>query len=295
MAHKTLIHPLAACLFLALTSPLLAAQPAAVDAPPPPAADKIAISEKAAGVCAADLKAFDGQMEKDGYWVAGGGYGFGYPMGEAGYGMYGSELPSNDRAFAGLAYHNARPGYEVRALVDAANILARHDQQQACEDVLAETQTLYKRFLVDMQKGGNPIADMPGWRTRQIHAAKAVAGANIAFRSDQLLGVEVRSPNGLGLGSVDDIVLSPKTGAIAYLVIASGGIFGFDENRFPVPWADFKATTTASLLVLDTTATVLEGAPKVNKNSFSVSEGVGGDSGRVDAYWKAHQPSTASN
>ena len=160
--------------------------------------------------------------------------------------------------------------------IDAANVLARRGEQQPCEDVLTATRAVYKHFLTDMKSGGTPMAETPDWRERQIRAAVSVSGANVAFRSDELLGVEVRSPNNLALGSVDDLVLSPQTGKIAYLVIARGGIFGFDESHVPVPWDDFKATPNASLLVLDTTKSALDGAPQVKEDAFSV----GGD---VDA------------
>ncbi len=295
MALKIPLRPLAGCLYLALTGPLLAAQPPIADAPNPSAAAPDMTAAKTADVCRNDLKTFDSQMEKDGYWLAGEGNGFGYPMGAAGYGMYGGAVNEGAPAFAGPGYHNARPGYEVRVLVNAANILARHGQQQPCEDVLTVTRGLYKSFLIDMQHGGTSKADMPAWRMQQIHAAVPVAGAKVSFRSDELLGVEVRSPNNLALGSVDDIVLSPETGKVAYLVIARGGIFGFDETHVPVPWDDFKATPDASLLVLDTTKADMEGAPQVKKDSFSVAGDIGRESQKVDAYWKARQPPKASN
>ena len=97
---------------------------------------------------------------------------------------------------------------------------------------------------------------MPGWRQQQIAAAKPVTDKSASFRSDELLGTEVRGPQNEALGSVEDLVMSPQTGKIAYLVIARGGIFGFDEKYVPVPWEDFKITPNASLLVLDTTKAV---------------------------------------
>ena len=51
-----------------------------------------------------------------------------------------------------------------------------------------------------------------------------------SFRSDQLLGTDVRTPQNDALGSIDDLVMNPQTGKIAYLVIARGGIFGIGED-----------------------------------------------------------------
>jgi sporulation protein YlmC with PRC-barrel domain len=190
----------------------------------------------------------------------------------------------------GPGYFVGRPGYEVRALMASANILARHGQQQSCEDVLTETREVYKIYLLDLQRAGVTAVDLPGWRQRQIAAAVPVKGSNIAFRSDELLGVEVQSPDGAALGSVDDLALNPETGKLGYLVIARGGFFGFDETRIPIPWDDFKATPNADLLVLDTTKSVLDAAPHVSKNAFTVSASANSDSQKVDAYWKANLP-----
>ena len=74
----------------------------------------------------------------------------------------------------GIGYQNARPGYELRTLVAAANILARQGQQQPCEDVLATTRDIYKLYVADMHSGKMPMVDVQGWRQQQIAAAQPV-------------------------------------------------------------------------------------------------------------------------
>jgi sporulation protein YlmC with PRC-barrel domain len=207
-----------------------------------------------------DLRAFDSQMEKDGHWLGGSGIGYGYPIG----GFYGAGYPA---ATSAGGYQNVRPGYEVRILVASANILARNGQQQACEDVLATTQTIYKQYAAHM--AGVPLADIPAWRRQEIAAAKPVTDANTSFRSDELLGTAVRNSQNEALGSVEDLVMSPKTGTIAYLVIGRGGVFGIDEKYIPVPWSDFKAAPNKSLLVLNTTKGAMDAAPQVKKDQFA--------------------------
>ena len=87
MKRSTLVGSMTACLCLALTAPLLAAQPATTSTESHPSSSEAKASAiKPAEKCLADLRAFDSHMEKDGYWLGGSGYGYGYPMGGVGYG-----------------------------------------------------------------------------------------------------------------------------------------------------------------------------------------------------------------
>jgi sporulation protein YlmC with PRC-barrel domain len=225
-------------------------------------------------------------MQKDGYWLSGSGYGFGYPMGGFGYG-YGNSMGGYP-ASRSMGYENARPGYEVRVLLASANILARHGQQQSCEDVLSTAQDFYKLYVADMLRGRAPTANVAGWRQQQIAAAQPVTSKDAAFRSDELIGTEVRNVQDVALGSIDDIVLSPQTGKVAYLVIARGGIFGFGEKYVPVPWEDFKTTATVNLFVLDATKGAMDAAPQVKSSQFAAPGHFDEQSQAVDAYWKTH-------
>jgi len=92
-----------------------------------------------------------------------------------------------------------------------------------------------------------PVADV--WRQQQIAAAKPVTSKGTPFRPEELLGTNVRSPQDELLGSVENLVRSPQTYKIAYLVIALHGSFGIDEKNVPVPRENFKMTANANLLV----------------------------------------------
>jgi sporulation protein YlmC with PRC-barrel domain len=244
---------------------------------------------KPAHQCLTDLAAFQGVMQKSGYWPGGSGYGYGYPMYGYGYevGMAAPAMTGAD-ASGGRAYWSARPGYEVRTLLAAAQILAQGGQQAQCEALLVETRKVYSSYAAELGSGHVPRYNPSGWRNAQLAAAQPVDAQGVALRSDQLIGTEVLNPKGDTLGSIEDMVLSPKSGKIAYLVIGRGGLFGIDEKYVPVPWADFKATAGAKLLVLDTTKVDMAAAPHVKKDQFSADTDFAKQSQQVDAFWSTH-------
>ena len=291
MKRSILVSSVAASLCLGLAAPVLAGEPSTAGATKTPSpGETTTAATQPAEKCLSDLRTFNSQMDKDGYWLGGSGYGFGYPLGGPGYGYRMGDSPA-----ASAGYHNARPGYEVRILVASATILARHGQQQACEDVLGATRDTYKRYVADMHSGKMPTVDVRGWQKQQIASARPVTSENASLRSDELLGTDVRDPQNEALGSVHDIVLSPQTGKIAYLVISRGGIFGFDEKYVPVPWQNFKITPNANLMVLDATKATMDGAPRVENDQFAPGGNFAQESQKVDSYWKTHFLDKATN
>ena len=148
--------PAAAFLCLGMAAPTFATEPVvagtAIHASPSEKA--VTPAAKPAATCLNDLLAFHEQMQKDGYWLGGSGDAYGYPVGDVGYG-YGYDMGPYPLANQ-TRYPDVRPGYEVRTLVAAANILARHGQQQPCEDVLATTKNIYTVYVADLHGSGAP-------------------------------------------------------------------------------------------------------------------------------------------
>lgn len=306
--HAARIRPLiatalAACLGAGMAGPLPAAPLAVADADDASGqaqvlaqagSDENAAGKIAAHQCLGDLRDFDSQMQKYGYWLNGAAYGFGYPMYGYGDGQRAQVAPSAATSTAAATgYWRARPGYEIRTLIASADILAQRGQQPACEALLTAARDIYNGYLADLNQGEAPRVDSPGWRHDQIGSARPVAtgsAGSAGFRSsDQLVGTDVVNPQSESLGSVEDVVLSPQTGRIEYLVINRGGMFGVDPTYVPVPWQDFRSATGSNLLVLDATIRNMDSAPQLMEREFSAHGGFGKQSAEVDDYWKAQQ------
>jgi hypothetical protein len=264
---------------LGLAAPVPAAQPASDGTPTDPAAGDVVIAAsqpagtaalKPAHVCLDGVRAFTSQMHKDGYRRGGSDYANGYPMG-------------GDPASNG--YQDVRPGHELRSLVVAATILARKGHQQSCEEVLATGRAIYKANAADPLSRGANNDEEPSWQQQQIKASGPVAATNIAFRPVQLIDADERMPQGVALGSIHDLVMSPKTGKLAYVAIGRSGIFDSDETYTPVPWDTFKIAPNATLLMLDTTKAIWEAAPTVKESDFATPGAFENESAAVDANW----------
>jgi len=287
MKRSAFAASLTACFYLGLAAPLLPAQPAKPGTANNLSPDKAAaLNEQPAQKCMSDMKAFDSQLQRGGYWVYGSGYGYGYPIYGYVYGYRPQESSTTTSNTPGTGYE-ARSGYEVRTLLASAHILAQQGQEQTCQAVLNTARDSYKRYEADLRNRGVRRMNVPGWRRQQIAAAQSVTKLNTSFRSDQLVGTAVRNPQDEVLGSVDDIVLNPRTGEFAYLVVARGGIFGIGKKYVPVPWEHLKTTVGVTVLVLDTSKKAMDKAPQMEKDHFSPQGRYAEMSAKLDAYWKA--------
>jgi sporulation protein YlmC with PRC-barrel domain len=274
MSRPSIVAPIAAGICLFLAAPLAAAPLPATDpvAQPAPSPENVS-GFTPAKACLSELSAFDSRMQKDGFWADDAGFGSGYPMDG-----YPANSPND--------YRNVRPSYELRTLIASANILAERGQQQACEDTLSAIREIYKTRSADMRANGNPEMNGPSRQQLEIAAAQPVTASTNPFRSDQLVGTDVRNAKNENLGSVHDLVMSPSNGAIGYLVIGRGGFFGIDEKYVPVPWSDFKVTRNMSLLVLDVTKGAMDDAPQMTDRQFTAAGQFDQQKQKVDDYWK---------
>jgi sporulation protein YlmC with PRC-barrel domain len=286
MKRPTILSKVVVVLGLGFSAPLLAAAELC-PARPAPASSTQHSAGTTAETCMPKVRAFIAEMSKQHYWSGGSNSAYGYPMGAYG-SDYGYGMVTAGRPIGMTGYARARPGYEIRTLLASANILAQTGKKQACESVLALARTLFIGDLADLHSRGISWAGRPGWRQREITAAKPVTRKDASFRSDRLLGAGVVNSQDETLGSVHDFVTNPQTGKLAYLVIARGGLFGIDASYTPVPWSNFKATVNGSLLVLDTTKAVFAAAPQGRDDQFTKAGQFDSESQKVEAYWTAH-------
>jgi hypothetical protein len=67
------------------------------------------------------------------------------------------------------------------------------------------------------------------------------------------------------LGTIGDLVVDVDTGRIVYAILDFGGFLGFEEKRFPVPWAALAALPAEGIFFLNQSKAQLEHAPAFDR------------------------------
>ncbi len=77
-------------------------------------------------------------------------------------------------------------------------------------------------------------------------------------RAHDIRDIKVRNPEGEGLGDITDVAIDRRTGCIAYAVLAYGGILGFGEKHFAIPWEAVQVRPREKMAVVDTDRRTLD-------------------------------------
>lgn len=89
--------------------------------------------------------------------------------------------------------------------------------------------------------------------------------AAVLVTSREIDDATVRGPDEKDLGKIDEVVLAPHEGALAYVVLESGGVLGMGDKECALPWGLVRTSWNADKkLVLSTAVTKerIEAAPR---------------------------------
>jgi sporulation protein YlmC with PRC-barrel domain len=72
-----------------------------------------------------------------------------------------------------------------------------------------------------------------------------------AFRASELIGKEVKNPQGKELGEIKDLVVHMSTGDVRYAIMSFGGFMGLGDRMYAVPVKSLKLGAKGNDLVLN--------------------------------------------
>lgn len=96
----------------------------------------------------------------------------------------------------------------------------------------------------------------------------AQVGQSKSLKVSEMIGYTVRNPEGQELGEIEELVIDPANGRIAYAVLSFGGFLGMGDKYFAVPWEALKPMPTQNSFSLNMDKEKLENAPGFDKNNW---------------------------
>ncbi len=86
--------------------------------------------------------------------------------------------------------------------------------------------------------------------------------------ASDIIGTRVENPQGNNLGSVTDLMIDPRTGRVACLILARGRVLAAGMKLYPVPWQAVNYNRTNDRFVLDISEQRLNGAPQFPRDNW---------------------------
>ena len=155
---------------------------------------------------------------------------------------------------------------DIRDLRQAALILERNGQDDACEDVVDAMENIANE---SHERAKVAEAEADDVRIQRLETAVSLAAVPGVLRADALIGRDVRNTANDDLGEVDDVVLDTGEGGHSYAVVAYGGFLGLGEEQVAVPLSALSITEDGNILVLDMSKETFEAAPRFDRDDLT--------------------------
>ena len=90
----------------------------------------------------------------------------------------------------------------------------------------------------------------------------------LPLKASQVIGFNVKNYQGEKLGQIEELMINPQDGRIAYAVLSVGGFLGMGDKLFAVPWEALTPMPEEQTFSLDVDKEKLAQAPGFDKNSW---------------------------
>lgn len=90
----------------------------------------------------------------------------------------------------------------------------------------------------------------------------------IVVKASEITGVDVKNMDGENLGTINEVVIDKAFGKVNYLVLEFGGVLGFGNKFFALPWHLFRYDRIEDCFLIDINKERLENAPGFDKENW---------------------------
>lgn len=84
--------------------------------------------------------------------------------------------------------------------------------------------------------------------------------------SEKVEGTAVYGSDRQKIGSIESVMLTKRSGKVAYAVLSFGGFLGMGQEHYPLPWRMLKYDTELGGYIVNLTKDQLQGAPKFSQS-----------------------------
>jgi len=83
-----------------------------------------------------------------------------------------------------------------------------------------------------------------------------------------LVGFPVRSSENEDIACIEELMIDPESGRVAYAVLSLGGFLGFGGKLYAVPWSALELDPDRRVFVLETDKELLAHAPAFHEENW---------------------------
>jgi len=119
-----------------------------------------------------------------------------------------------------------------------------------------------------MAAGDEPVRSVKTGASAPATDVKATSQAT--FRASKLMGLSVKNAQGEKVGTIEDFVINPHDGKVAYAAMGVGGVFGLGEKLFAIPFTAlrFEHGKDEMHFFVDMSKEKLQAAPGFDKHDW---------------------------
>jgi sporulation protein YlmC with PRC-barrel domain len=87
-------------------------------------------------------------------------------------------------------------------------------------------------------------------------------------KASEVTGVDVKNLAGEDLGTINEVVIDKASGKVSYLVLDFGGVLGFGNKFFAIPWNLFTYNEEDDCFMLNLDKARIKDAPGFDKDHW---------------------------
>lgn len=87
-------------------------------------------------------------------------------------------------------------------------------------------------------------------------------------KTGDVINVKVKSNDGEDLGKIEEIILDKISGQVRYIVLSFGGLMGFGEKLFALPWKSISYDPDDECFTLKIDKEKIKNSPGFDKNHW---------------------------